>query len=127
MKQISICILSIIGLFLLTCSNVNEIKKTDLSADSRWEEVDSLEKKGLYKSAWEIVNEIFSDAQKEKDFQLQYKALCYQLKYSRFIDEGGHSRYRSECAYVPLVDCPNFPPVLLSFLQDGFWPGQAAC
>ena len=88
MRSTSFWILTVLTLLLFTSSYMGESTLPKPSKeDPRWTEVQNLEKKGLYKSAWEVVNNIYAEAEQQKDFETQYKALCYQLKYSQKIDE----------------------------------------
>lgn len=52
-----------------------------------WEEVEELEKKGLPKSALEIVKEIASKAMEEKNAAQHIKALFYKSKYALVLEE----------------------------------------
>lgn len=52
-----------------------------------WEKVALLEKQGLYRSAWDVVNEIYSSALSGQSDQEQIKALIYQLKYRARLEE----------------------------------------
>ena len=79
---------SLAGLILLTCNSVKEIDTHEMKADERWAKVDSLEGQGLYRSAWDITLTIYDDASKRGDYQSQYKALCYQLKYANRVEDG---------------------------------------
>ena len=53
-----------------------------------WNKVDTLEKQGLYRSAWHEVSNIFSKASASHDDQQQLKALIYELKYRSKIETG---------------------------------------
>src|SRR5690348_1105835 len=52
-----------------------------------WKQVDSLEKAGLYRSAWTAVRGIYAAATARHQNQEQIKALIYGLKYRSRISE----------------------------------------
>lgn len=52
-----------------------------------WIKVDTLEKQGLYRSAWSEAHAIFTRASAAHDTQQQLKALIYELKYRGKIEE----------------------------------------
>lgn len=61
----------------------------------QWEQVETFEKKGLYRSAWKEVNAIYEKALQRKDEQQQTKALIYQLKYrERLNEDAGQTNIR---------------------------------
>lgn len=55
--------------------------------EKNWKTVDSLENKGLPKSALELVNLIMERASNEQNQPMQVKALFYQLKYNQELEE----------------------------------------
>ncbi|HHG84268.1 MAG TPA: hypothetical protein ENJ82_05915, partial [Bacteroidetes bacterium] len=86
-----------------------------------WQRVDSLEKKGLVKSALELVNGIYDKAAAEKNQAQQVKSLFHILKYTQQVQETpmvkNISRLESE------IEKAAFPlkPLLQSVLADQFW------
>lgn len=58
------------------------------SYETSWIKVDTLEKQGLYRSAWDVARQIFARASAAHDEQQQLKALVYQLKYRSKIQSG---------------------------------------
>ncbi len=52
-----------------------------------WAKVDSLEKDGLYKSALEIVDTIFSKAQTDKNAPQIVKSVIFRMKYNSYLEE----------------------------------------
>lgn len=57
--------------------------------DTQWKQIDSLERKGLPKSAMEIVESIYSKALTDKQHGEYVKALMYKMKYHNNIEDGG--------------------------------------
>ncbi len=53
----------------------------------KWEEIDSLEDKGLPKSALKVVDEIYAKAKKNKNSEQVLKSFIYNLKYKNEIEE----------------------------------------
>ncbi len=61
--------------------------QTDLQFDQKWETVDSLQKKGLYRMALNEVNSIFDKATHEKVHTQVIKSVLYELKYNAYLEE----------------------------------------
>jgi uncharacterized protein YfaS (alpha-2-macroglobulin family) len=84
--------LLLLGLVSFTCNSLKNTQQssqtTPMLHDERWSQVDSLEQQGLYRSAWDLTDVIYQDALGRGDYQTQYKALCYQLKYADRVEEG---------------------------------------
>ena len=53
----------------------------------RWDKVDSLERKGLYRMALSEVDAIFELASKEKVHNQVIKSVLYELKYNTYLEE----------------------------------------
>jgi hypothetical protein len=78
-------LISFVLLFLIHIPSwAQEHQETDTS----WSQVQTLEKQGLYRSAWEAVNQRYKTAVNAGDQQTQIKALIYQLKYRQRLEEG---------------------------------------
>lgn len=86
-----------------------------------WVAVDSLEQLGLYRSALELVEVIYLDAEQEEDVNEQVKALLYKLKFSGYIEEEalikaiGEMEAIGKSAYYPLK------PIIHSILAESYW------
>lgn len=52
-----------------------------------WAKVDSLEKDGLYKSALEVVDGIFSKAQVDENAPQVVKSVIFRMKYNSYLEE----------------------------------------
>ena len=57
------------------------------SYDDLWKKVDSLEKIGLYQSALDVVNVIFTAAQNDQNSPEVVKAIIHKMKFSSYIKE----------------------------------------
>ncbi len=57
------------------------------SYGANWKKVDSLTKKGLYKSAFEEVKVIYSLARTDKNYPQVIKAQLHKLKFNTYLDE----------------------------------------
>lgn len=77
----------ILLLVVLFCIMQKKGFTQQLNDNKAWTQVDGLEKKGLYRSAWNQVNRIYSKAVRNHDDEGQLKALIYQLKYRSKIAE----------------------------------------
>lgn len=63
--------------------------KYDFTGDYEdlWAKVDSLQKKGLYQSALDVVEVIYTAAQEDKNSPQIVKAMIHKMKYNSFIKE----------------------------------------
>ena len=66
-----------------------DINLTFDNYDEAWKKVDSLDQKGLYKSAMEQVREIYNYAKSDDNGMQQIKAAIYIGKYHTLLDEDG--------------------------------------
>jgi len=89
--------------------------------EQEWREVDSLAKKGLNKSALELVEKIFEKASKEKNSPQIVKALIHKIKFSSFMEEDAllKNLYRMEDE-AKLAEFPA-KPVIHSILAQMYW------
>ena len=87
--RISFFLLALISLFSFKSSSSNEwiIMKIGDKYTKEWKKVDSLEKKGLPKSALEIVEQIYSKAKKDDNQPQVIKALVFRIKFINSIDQ----------------------------------------
>ncbi len=88
---------------------------------SKWTEVDSLEKKGLPKSALEVVNEILAKAKSDKNSEQVIKSFIFRLKYKNSNEEKAFEKlcYELDSAVKEAV----FPDkaIMHSMLADMYW------
>lgn len=72
------------------------------SYEKLWKDVENFEKKGLPKSALEIVNQIFDKAKKDANSKQQIKTLIYKSKYALTLEEDAQlsiiNEFKSEIA-----------------------------
>ncbi len=84
MRRIFIFLIVIAGLTLLaTPVSIQNIDK------KIWTRIDSLEAQGLYRSALNLVDQIYSQSRNQADPQTEIKALLYKLKYIQQLEEDG--------------------------------------
>ena len=57
---------------------------------SEWKKVEKFESKGLTKSAWYAVTNIYKKAQKENNDAQQIKACIYLIRYRNLVEEDSH-------------------------------------
>lgn len=73
---------------LMLCSATFTLAQVDDEIfTNRWEKVDSLEKKGLYRMALSEVTGIFETASQKKVHNQVIKAVLYELKYNTYLEE----------------------------------------
>ncbi len=89
--------------------------------NKEWEKVESLEKKGLTKSALEATVNIYKLAAKEKSDGQQIKSCMYQIKYRDMLEED--SRENNIFFLDTLINEAQTPVknVLLSMQAEMFW------
>lgn len=54
-----------------------------------WNRIDSLEARGLYRSALQLTEQIYVQAKNQSDPETEIKALIYKLKYTQKLEEDG--------------------------------------
>jgi hypothetical protein len=97
----------------------NSSAQSDFKKD--WLEVDSLEKKGLYRMALKEVDLIFDKATKNKSHNQVIKSVFYELKYNSYLEEDDYilGIYRLE----KLIDKSPSPSkeILHSLTAEVYW------
>ncbi len=81
--------LVLMGIFSLS-NAYSQKKPNNMSNDfytSQWQKVDSLERKQLPKSALELVNQIYAQAQKDQRQGQLVKAVVHRVKYTGMMEE----------------------------------------
>lgn len=89
--------------------------------ETEWKKVDSLARKGLSKSALELVDKIYEKALKEKNSAQAVKALIHQIKFSSYIEEDALLKniVRLE-GEAKVADFP-IKPVMHSMIAQMYW------
>jgi len=116
----------LLAIFYLTTSacNTGKIKTMDqqhIDYDfaAAWHKTDSLEQKGLYKSALKIVNQIYSEAERFSIGDQKIKALFYKGKYSNYLEEDNLESFekllRKEITKSEFPDKQIFQSILAEF------------
>ena len=88
---------------------------------SQWQKIDSLEKKGLPKSALKVVDEIYTKAKKDNNSEQVIKSFIYNLKYKNQIEENAFERLCKELDST--AQNASFPDnaIMNSMLADMYW------
>ena len=88
---------------------------------SAWQKVDSLENKGLPKSALEIVEKIYTDAKKDDNYNQIIKSFIYKLKFTDQTDEDAfeNSIYKLQDE-IKTADYPT-KNIMHSMLAEMYW------
>ncbi|HSW55487.1 MAG TPA: alpha-2-macroglobulin family protein [Ignavibacteriaceae bacterium] len=86
-----------------------------------WQKVDSLEQKGLTRSALEVVEEIYKAAKKDNNQPQFIKSVFYKLKYGNYIEEDSHVKIVNDVKAE--IDAAQFPAnaILESILANVYW------
>ncbi|MEN8123138.1 MAG: hypothetical protein ABFS35_22560, partial [Bacteroidota bacterium] len=87
----------------------------------KWQKIDSLEQKGLPKSALEVVNEILVQAKKDEISEQVIKSFIYRLKYKNKNEENAFEALCHELDSA--VKDATFPDnaVMHTMLADMYW------
>lgn len=86
-----------------------------------WSEVDSLEQKGLYRSARDKVKAIYARAVQTGNEQEQIKSLLYQLKYRTQIEEDANAFNLKEVDSLVNQSTGTQKAILQSMLAEMYW------
>jgi uncharacterized protein YfaS (alpha-2-macroglobulin family) len=88
---------------------------------SAWNKVDSLENKGLTRSALEVVEEIYKTAKLENNEPQIIKSLFFKLKYANYVEEYSHQKIIKQVTEE--IDSASFPAnaILHSILANIYW------
>ncbi|MCF6183542.1 MAG: MG2 domain-containing protein, partial [Bacteroidales bacterium] len=99
--------------------NLNAQKMTFYK--TQWQKIDSLEKKGLPKSALQVVDEIYEKAKTENNSQQVIKSFIFKLKYKNQIEENAFEKLCKELDST--AQTASFPDnaIMNSMLADMYW------
>ncbi len=89
--------------------------------DKDWRTVDSLDRRGLQKSALELVNAIMTRAQKDQDQPQQIKALFYQFKYQQILEEDGFVKALQQIDTLRKTNQEPLKQILASAKAEMLW------
>ena len=108
-------------LFLVAFSSTQLLAQNKNEFSLNWKKVDSLEKKGLTKSALTQVLEIFDLAKKAGNEAQQIKSVMYQIKYRNMVQED--SRENNIFFIDTLIEKSNAPVknILQNMQAELFW------
>ncbi|NNJ52833.1 MAG: hypothetical protein HKP17_06655 [Ignavibacteriaceae bacterium] len=121
---IAVLLFSFTGLFSeINLINKNEMIKYKFNDDYKaaWQKVDSLEQKGLTRSALKVVEEIYRAAKKDGNQPQFIKSVFYKLKYGNYIEEDSHVKIVNDVKAE--IDTASFPAnaILESILANIYW------
>jgi len=125
MKKLPIFIFSILLLAILFsfCNNKNTKLKNPMENDNYtadWKAVDSLEQKGLPKSALEKVEEIHTKAIKKNNQPQQAKCLIYKGKIMTQLEEDGFVKAINQFALDEKIAKAPMKSLLQSMLAEQY-------
>jgi len=111
-------------LILLMQSSANNNKDVNMKFDkyeNEWVKVDEMEKKGLTKSALDIVDKIFEKAKKDNNINQFIKATMYRLKYLSNIEEDAVIKIITELENEIKSSPSPLKELLNSILAEIYW------
>ena len=125
MKKLPILILSLLLLAVLFsfCNNKNTKLKNPMENDNYsadWKVVDSLEAKGLPKSALEKVEEIYAKADKKNNQPQQAKCLIFKGKFLTQLEEDGFVKAMNQFAIDEKIANPPMKSLIQSMLAEQY-------
>ncbi len=121
---LNILFLILYTIFYLTNQVVtNQNSRLNSSSENKkeWHEIDSLENKGLTRSALNIVDQIYNKSLIENNSPQLIKSLIFKLKYTNYTEENSTKKIIYQIQNT--IDSSSFPakPILQSILADAFW------
>ncbi|HET6225573.1 MAG TPA: MG2 domain-containing protein, partial [Bacteroidia bacterium] len=98
-----------------------ELVKKPNTYSKDWQKVEALEKKGLYKSALELVDAIYKKAKAENNSPQLVKALLYHIKFNSQMEEESDEKAIADLRNE--LQTAQFPlkPLLHSILAQKYW------
>ncbi len=115
-------LIRLIFLSALLTGLFTNIKAQDMEFYSKkWQQIDTLEKKQLPKSALEVVDEIYTYAKSESNSEQLIKSFIYRLKYKNVIEENAFEKLCHELDST--ARNASFPDnaIMYSMLADMYW------
>ncbi|MCK6648689.1 MAG: hypothetical protein L6Q66_03445, partial [Bacteroidia bacterium] len=123
---LSLAIASIVGALTVTAYQTNN-KSTLLifpkgsTYEKEWAKVDSLAKKGLNRSALDVVNGIYDKAKTESNASQFVKAIIHRMKFEQYMEE--YSLVKALNKLNEEAKESKFPvkPILHSIIAESYW------
>ncbi len=123
---LSLAIASIVGAITVTAYQTNN-KPTLLifpkgsTYEKEWAKVDSLAKKGLNRSALDVVNGIYDKAKTESNASQFVKAIIHRMKFEQYMEE--YSLVKALNKLNEEAKEAKFPvkPILHSIIAESYW------
>ncbi|MBQ4821480.1 MG2 domain-containing protein [Aquimarina sp. MMG016] len=107
-------------LVLICITNISTIMSQE-NYENEWKKVESFDQQGLPKSALEVVENIYTKAQKKKDANQIIKALLFKAKYILTLEENAQLNIIKE--FKSEIENSKFPEqnILESILANMYW------
>lgn len=86
-----------------------------------WSKVDSLERNGLYKSALDVVNTIFSNAQEDKNAPQIVKSVIFKMKYNSYLEEDDFIKAMAELNSLSQSEQFPIKQLIHSVTAEVYW------
>lgn len=123
----SLLLLSLLVAFTLAFAGIRQAGRKPASAllagsyETLWKRVDSLDQKGLQKSALAVVLKIYEKASIEKNPEQLTKAVIHRIKYTDYTEEEGTKKAIAGLqAEIAKAEFPE-RPLLHSMLAELYW------
>ncbi len=91
------------------------------SYDDLWKKVDSLERIGLYQSALDVVDVIFTAAQKDQNSPEVVKAIIHKMKFSSYIKEDDYVLALNELDNLAQKEVFPLKQLIHSVTAEVYW------
>ncbi|MFT5778488.1 MAG: hypothetical protein ACI837_001444, partial [Crocinitomicaceae bacterium] len=86
-----------------------------------WEDVDSLENLGLYKSALDVVQVIFTEARKDENAPQVVKAVIHKMKYNAYLEDDDFVFAMNELSSLTSETTFPLKQIIHSVIAESYW------
>ncbi len=131
MKKVRIILVFLVAftVSLQAIRSFQSTKKTNMpyqfpvngSYEKEWKRVDSLQNKGLPKSALEIVSAIYSKAKREKNTENFIRAILEKMKYESYIEEDSYVKAIGDLEREASESEFPIQPIIHSIAAETYW------
>src|SRR3569832_2431305 len=121
MRKFRFALLTIFAITISGFAFFQNAPKPTKTFEQYWKQVDSLTKKGLSKSALEVVMDVYQKAKTENNPAQLVKAVIHRMKFQSFTEEDETKKIISDLT----KDCKETPfpanAILHSMLAETYW------
>ena len=91
------------------------------STSDKWKEVDSLERLGLYRSALDVVQSIYTSELAEQNIPQVIKATMYKMKYNSYLEEDDFVKALHELDELSKSQVFPLKQIVKSISAEAYW------